>query len=46
MWLKYIFIYYNAPFNIINLQGLHEEDLGKQNHRHQVKEVSSFTSLA
>ena len=25
LWFKYIFIYYNVRFNIINLQGLHEE---------------------
>ena len=46
MWFKYIFIYYNAPFNIINLQGMHEEEEGKQNHWHQEEEVSSITSLA
>ena len=41
MRFKYIFIYYNAPFNIINLQEMHEEEEGKQNHRLQEELIRS-----
>ena len=50
MWFKYIFIYYNAHFNIINLQGLREEEeeikVAEEGKENQAEEVSSITSLA